>query len=601
MGDGSFVKSLAFGDREKIAKTLREGDVVERHMEDGDIVLFNRQPSLHKVSIMAHRAKVLEWRTFRFNTCVCAPYNADFDGDEMNMHLPQTEEARAEANLLMGVHNNLTTPRNGEPLVAASQDFLSASYLLTQKDQFFTFEQFCSLVAYFGDADEHIDIPIPTVMKPMRLWSGKQIFSCMIRPNKESTITVNLETKEKNYNRDKHFCPNDGWVAFRSGELVSGNVAKKTIGDGSKTGLLYIMLRDFGPQATASVMDRWAKFCGRYMGNHRGLSIGISDVTPSKELKDMKHGILLDGYKQAEANIDLYEKGELALRPGCNLLQSLEEVLNGILGRLRESAGQEAMKRLKWHNAPRIMAACGAKGSPLNISQMMSCVGQQAVGGMRIQNGFVNRTLPHFEYHSLTPSAKGFVANSFYTGLTATEFFFHAMGGREGLVDTAVKTAETGYMARRLMKALEDLSMQYDTTVRNSENTVVQFTYGDDGLNPDKMESDDRPVDFSRLYMTIRERIPCRDEPGLTPDEIRQIAKDKLLEERFQRLLPEGTVFLQEIETFFENIANNQEALSMDDEDDHLKAQASWYKGRCTQTQLDELLDTCWKIGRAHV
>lgn len=595
MGDGSFVKSLAFGDREKIAKTLREGDVVERHMEDGDIVLFNRQPSLHKVSIMAHRAKVLEWRTFRFNTCVCAPYNADFDGDEMNMHLPQTEEARAEANLLMGVHNNLTTPRNGEPLVAASQDFLSASYLLTQKDQFFTFEQFCSLVAYFGDADEHIDIPIPTVMKPMRLWSGKQIFSCMIRPNKESTITVNLETKEKNYNRDKHFCPNDGWVAFRSGELVSGNVAKKTIGDGSKTGLLYIMLRDFGPQATASVMDRWAKFCGRYMGNHRGLSIGISDVTPSKELKDMKHGILLDGYKQAEANIDLYEKGELALRPGCNLLQSLEEVLNGILGRLRESAGQEAMKRLKWHNAPRIMAACGAKGSPLNISQMMSCVGQQAVGGMRIQNGFVNRTLPHFEYHSLTPSAKGFVANSFYTGLTATEFFFHAMGGREGLVDTAVKTAETGYMARRLMKALEDLSMQYDTTVRNSENTVVQFTYGDDGLNPDKMESDDRPVDFSRLYMTIRERIPCRDEPGLTPDEIRQIAKDKLLEERFQRLLPEGTVFLQEIETFFENIANNQEALSMDDEDDHLKAQASWYKGRCTQTQLDELLDTCWK------
>lgn len=134
------------------------------------------------------------------------------------------------------------------------------------------------------------------------------------------------------------------------------------------------------------------------------------------------------------------------------MLQSLEEILNGILGRLRESAGQEAMKALQWSNSPRIMADCGSKGSPLNISQMMSCVGQQAVGGDRIQNGFVDRTLPHFEYHSLTPAAKGFVANSFYTGLTATEFFFHAMGGREGLVDTAVKTAETGYMARRLMK-----------------------------------------------------------------------------------------------------------------------------------------------------
>jgi DNA-directed RNA polymerase III subunit RPC1 len=127
-------------------------------------------------------------------------------------------------------------------------------------------------------------------------------------------------------------------------------------------------------------------------------------------------------------------------------------MLNGILGKLRESAGQEAMKALDWSNAPRIMAECGSKGSSLNISQMISCVGQQAVGGHRIQDGFVNRTLPHFQYHSLTPAAKGFVANSFYTGLTATEFFFHTMGGREGLVDTAVKTAETGYMARRLMK-----------------------------------------------------------------------------------------------------------------------------------------------------
>lgn len=594
MGDGSFVKSLAFGDREKIAKSLREGDIVERHMEDGDVVLFNRQPSLHKVSIMAHRAKVLEWRTFRFNTCVCAPYNADFDGDEMNMHLPQTEEARAEASLLMGVHNNLTTPRNGEPIVAASQDFLSASYMLTQNDRFFTFEKFCTLVAYFGDAEEHIDIPLPAVLKPIKLWTGKQVFSAMIRPNKDSKVLVNFETKERNYSKHKHFCPNDGWVAFRSGELISGNIAKKCIGDGSKSGLLYIVLRDFGCVHTASIMDRWAKLCGRYMGNHRGLSIGISDVTPSEELTDMKHGILLDGYKQAEANIELYEKGNLALRPGCNLLQSLEEILNGILGRLRESAGQEAMKRLSWHNAPRIMAACGSKGSPLNISQMMSCVGQQAVGGMRIQDGFVNRTLPHFEYHSLTPSAKGFVANSFYTGLTATEFFFHAMGGREGLVDTAVKTAETGYMARRLMKALEDLSMQYDKTVRNSENTVVQFTYGDDGLNPDKMENNDRPVDFERVYMTVREKMPCRGEPNLNPDEIRTIVKEKLAEERFQRLLPEGTMFLGEIEDFFEQIAKNQEEAMTKNPDSLDLTSRLWYNSRFTQGQLDELLNIAW-------
>ena len=597
MGDAQgFVKSLAFGDREKIARSLRDGDIVERHMEDGDIVLFNRQPSLHKVSIMAHRAKVMEWRTFRFNTCVCAPYNADFDGDEMNMHLPQTEEARTEANLLMGVHNNLTTPRNGEPLVAASQDFLSASYLLTQNDRFYTYEQFCSLVTYFGDAEEQIDIPPPTMVKPMELWTGKQVFSTMLRPNKESKIEVSFETKEKNYIKSKHFCKNDGWVDFRNGELISGNIAKKTIGDGSKTGLIFVVLRDYGPLQSAMLLDRWAKFCGRYMGIHRGFSIGISDVTPSDDLTKMKHEILLEGYRKSEANLDLYEKGELELRPGCDLLQSLEEILNGILGRLRESAGQEAMKQLPWSNSPRIMAACGSKGSPLNISQMISCVGQQAVGGMRIQNGFVDRTLPHFEVNSLTPSAKGFVANSFYTGLTATEFFFHAMGGREGLVDTAVKTAETGYMARRLMKALEDLSMQYDKTVRNSENTVVQFIYGDDGLNPNVMENNDRPVDFGRLSTSIREQMPCREEDTLKSKELVSIVKSKLKERRFQNLLPEGAEILKEINDFFVDMANKQKDLISDFGKSSVDLSSlTWNSCRFTKTQLDKFLDITLK------
>lgn len=304
MKDGSFVKSLAFGSREVAAKNLRIGDIVERHMEDGDVVLFNRQPSLHKVSIMAHRVKVMDWKTFRFNTCVCAPYNADFDGDEMNMHLPQTEEARTEASLLMGVENNLVTPRNGEPLVAASQDFLSASYLLSQKDRFFTKEQFCQLVAYYGDAEEHIDVPPAAIYKPVQLWTGKQVFGMILRPNNRSSVLVNFETKEKNYSsKNMHFCHNDGWVAFRNSELISGNIAKKTIGDGSKTGLLYVLLRDFGAADAAKCMNRWAKFCGRFMGGHCGLSIGISDVTPSAKLRDIKHGILRDGYEKVRCTV----------------------------------------------------------------------------------------------------------------------------------------------------------------------------------------------------------------------------------------------------------------------------------------------------------
>jgi len=603
-GDGGFIKSLAFGDREKAAASIKIGDIIERHMEDGDVVLFNRQPSLHKLSIMSHFVKVMDWRTFRFNIQVCAPYNADFDGDEMNMHLPQTEEARTEAQLLMGVENNLITPRNGEPLVAASQDFLTCSYLITQRDVFFNREKFCSLCCYFGDAAEEIEIPPPAIVKPVALWTGKQLWGVMIKPNKESAhVNVNFEMQEKNYDsskKAKHFCPNDGWVAFRNSELISGNICKKTIGDGSKTGLLYVLLRDCGSAECARAMNRFSRLCSRYMGTHRGFSIGIDDVTPSDALLALKRAILGQGYSKAADNIKNYEQGTLELRPGCNLLQSLEEMLNGILGKLRESAGQEAMKALNWSNAPRIMATCGSKGSPLNISQMIACVGQQAVGGNRIENGFVNRTLPHFEYHSLTPSAKGFVANSFYTGLTATEFFFHTMGGREGLVDTAVKTAETGYMARRLMKALEDLSLRYDNSVRNSEDTIVQFTYGDDSLNPALMENNDRPVDFDRLHMHVLQVWPCREEPFLKSHELLEFAESSLKERRFQDLLKIGCeMFHDEIRSFFTKAADSLskicDAIDPEKDSDAAVTQRIWHTCRFTKTQALKILEEAYK------
>jgi DNA-directed RNA polymerase III subunit RPC1 len=370
--------------------------------------------------------------------------------------------------------------------------------LITQKDVYFTREQFAAVAAYLGDADEHIDMPPPTILKPRQLWTGKQIISLLVRPNKACDALVNLENKERHYSTGKYMCPHDGYVCFRNGELMSGCLGKKTLGGGSKSGLYCTLIRNHGVFEATRCMNRLAKLCGRYLGGHRGFSIGIDDVTPSPKVQAMKQAILVQGYTDADKAISQYHAGNLKLKPGCNAIQSLESDLNGLLGKIRESCGQEAMKTLPWSNSPRIMAECGSKGSSLNISQMVACVGQQAVGGQRIQDGFMNRTLPHFPPGSLFPAAKGFVANSFYSGLTATEFFFHTMGGREGLVDTAVKTAETGYMARRLMKALEDLSLQYDGTVRNSELTVVQFSYGDDGLNPQYMEGDDRPVDFQK-------------------------------------------------------------------------------------------------------
>jgi DNA-directed RNA polymerase III subunit RPC1 len=574
-----FTKNLLYGDRASLADELKIGDIVERHMEDGDIVLFNRQPSLHKMSVMAHRVKVMPWRTFRFNECVCSPYNADFDGDEMNMHLPQTEEARAEAISLMGVEENLITPRNGEPLVAATQDFLTAAYLLTQKNIFFNREQFCQVLAIMSDALDHMELPPPAIVLPVRLWTGKQVINMLVKPNSKTNVLVNLELKERNYTSNKFMCWKDGYVCFRNSELMCGNLAKKTLGDGSKQGLFYVLLRDHGPHEAARCMNRLAKLCARWLGNFKGFSIGIDDVTPSAELAAKKETLLQNGYDLANESIEQYRRGKLSLKPGCNAIQSLESELNGLLGKLRETAGAECMQSLPFHNNPRIMAECGSKGSALNISQMMACVGQQSVGGKRVPEGFVNRTLPHFLPHALHAAAKGFVANSFYSGLTATEFFFHTMGGREGLVDTAVKTAETGYMARRLMKALEDLSCQYDQTVRNSEGSVVQFTYGDDGLNPAFMEGDDRPVDFNRLLEHIRNTIPDREARALLPHELRLVSKQAVQRPAFQQILPTGRKFLIEIEQFLGSVASeiaaSREVVGIPSMDKEIKTYAS--------------------------
>ena len=367
-------------------------------------------------------------------------------------------------------------------------------------------------------------------------------------------------------------CVEDGFVAFQNGELLCGNLGKKTLGGESKRGLFYVLIRDFGALQATTCMRRLSKLCARYLGD-RGFSISIDDVTPSLILQKLKSEIITQGQKDVNEQIQLYKSGKIKLKPGCDALQSLESEVNGILGRIRERCGKEAMGALHHTNAPRTMAQCGSKGSPLNVSQMIACLGQQSVGGTRIQDGFVNRTLPHFPVGSLFPSAKGFVSNSFFSGLTATEFFFHTMGGREGLVDTAVKTAETGYMARRLMKALEDLSLQYDGTVRNSEQTIVQFCYGDDGLNPQVMEGGDRPVDYTRLFVNIiknknnnnKSMITNQSELelSLSSIEIKNLVEEQLMKDSFQSLLPRGQLFLDETKKFFYDYASKLEKLEM--------------------------------------
>nr|XP_009800353.1 PREDICTED: DNA-directed RNA polymerase III subunit rpc1 [Nicotiana sylvestris]XP_009800354.1 PREDICTED: DNA-directed RNA polymerase III subunit rpc1 [Nicotiana sylvestris] len=535
--DGTEI-SLMFSSRKRHADELKFGYIVDRHLEDGDIVLFNRQPSLHRMSIMSHRARIMPWRTLRFNESVCNPYNADFDGDEMNMHVPQTEEARTEALMLMGVQNNLCTPKSGEILVASTQDFLTSSFLITRKDTFYDRASFSLICSYMGDGMDPIDLPTPALIKPVELWTGKQLFGVLLRPYSKMRVYVNLTVTEKSYSgKGETMCPSDGFVYFRNSELISGQLGKATLGNGNKDGLYSVLLRDYKSHAAATCMNRLAKLSARWIGNH-GFSIGIDDVTPGENLVKQKQEEIYQNYKKCEDRIQQFNEGKLAVQPGCDAAQTLEAEVTMALNKVRDDIGKICMKALHWRNSPLIMSQCGSKGSPINISQMIACVGQQSVGGRRAPDGFIDRSLPHFPTKSKFPAAKGFVAHSFFDGLSATEFFFHTMGGREGLVDTAVKTADTGYMSRRLMKALEDLAVYYDNTVRNASASIIQFMYGDDGMDPSQMEEKKgRPLNFSRLFMKVKATCPPRGEKGLSYSEICEIVNERL---SYHDMSPEG-------------------------------------------------------------
>lgn len=589
-GKTQFRKFLRYGNRQKIAQDLQYGDKVERHLRDDDVVLFNRQPSLHKLSIMAHKAKVLENRTFRFNECVCTPYNADFDGDEMNLHLPQTEEARAEALVLMGNKSNLVTPRNGELLIAATQDFITGGYLLTQKDTFLNKSEVSQLISCLlagTDTTMQITLPKPAILKPAIMWTGKQIFSVILRPNNKCPVKANLKVALKNgYTENEELCINDAYVIIRNSELLAGFMNKATLGSGAKQNIFYILLRDWGEDVAALVMWRLARITSYFLMN-RGFSIGIGDVTPGYSLLKAKQELLNSGYGKCTEYIRKMEEGRLPCQAGCSEEESLESMILKELSVIRDHAGKVCLKELHPSNSPLIMALSGSKGSFINISQMIACVGQQAISGHRVPNGFEDRALPHFEKYSKIPAAKGFVENSFYSGLTPTEFFFHTMGGREGLVDTAVKTAETGYMQRRLVKSLEDLCLHYDMTVRNSVGDIVQIFYGGDAMDPTYMEGKDCPVDYKRVLEDIQCKLVDRTEDPLDGPSIIHATTVELASEEYSCLSEE---FKQELVQFLKSTAKKIARIRH-----HIKTDAPVYKyiERLTVRQLAEFIHTC--------
>ena len=449
----------------------------------------------------------------------------------MNLHVPQTEEARTEAVQLMGVKHNLVTPKNGEPIISAIQDFVTASFLLSSLDTFYDRKTFVTICCGMIEHDMKFDLPPPAIIKPQVLWTGKQVFNALMRPNRKSGIAVNLDAAcrdHKDYYPGLHRdLQNDSYLCIRNSEVMCGRMDKSTVGSGKKNSVFYVLYRDFGPEAAAKAMTRLSKLCARWLGD-QGFSVGISDVTPPEMLVKAKSDMVGDVFKQCADFVADSKAGRLKRKAGLDDAGTLEQEQVRVLSTVRTNIAGLLTSQLSKNNTPMVMANSGSKGSNINVAQMAALLGQQDIEGKRVHDGFQDRTLPHFPKHERSPPSKGFVSNSFFSGLLPYEFYFHAIGGRVGLVDTAVKTAETGYMSRRLMKSLEDLSTQYDRTVRNSSSDIVQFRFGDDELDPVDMEASAKPVDFERTYSHVEAiTFDIRDQ-GLTADEVAHALQDIL-------------------------------------------------------------------------
>jgi len=533
---------------------LQIGYKVERHIKDDDIIVFNRQPTLHKMSMMGHRVKVLPWSTFRMNLSVTTPYNADFDGDEMNLHVPQSMETRAEIQQLAMTNKLIVTPQSNRPVMGIVQDTLTAVRKMTKRDTFITKEVFMNLLMYLEEWDG--TIPQPAILKPKPLWTGKQLFSMIIPPGINCIRTHSTHPDSEDSGPYKHISPGDTKVLVESGVLLSGIICKKSLGTSSGS-LCHIVALEKSSEVSRlfysniqTVVNQWLMY--------EGHSIGIGDtIADSQTYLDIQSQI--KGAKEEVIKvIEKAHKEDLQPTPGNSIRQTFENQVNRILNDARDKTGSSAQKSLSDFNNFKAMVVAGSKGSKINISQVIAVVGQQNVEGKRIPFGFRHRTLPHFVKDDYGPEARGFVENSYLAGLTPTEFYFHAMGGREGLIDTAVKTAETGYIQRRLVKAMEAVMVRYDGTVRQCNDYMIQFTYGEDGLAGEKVEfqhlatlKPSKKAFEKKFKMDINNDKKIRR--CMNDDVIRSIQSDLSFQEKLEKEFNQLTDDREEIRHIFAN------------------------------------------------
>ena len=467
--------SLGYVDRNNIK--LEIGDIVHRHMVDGDYVLFNRQPTLHRMSMMAHIVRVMSHGdTFRMNVADTKPYNADFDGDEMNMHMPQNDEAESELRYLANIPNHIVSPANNKPIIGIFQDSMIGSFLFTRENIKFTRKEAMNLLMKTN------------VYKTTNLFNDekKQEFTSFevmgeIIPN------ITLKYKTDRFKATEEYNTSNKVLEIQNGTIYRGQFDKGVLG-GSSKGLLHRIKKDYDANSCKDFVDNLQGIITEYMKT-TGFSVGISDLIADDNTNEEIGKIILDKKKEVSNLIDQVHLGIFENKTGKSNEEYFETQVNNILNKASNDAGNAGIGSLSKDNRFVSIVTSGSKGNNLNISQMISCLGQQNVDGKRIPYGYTNRTLPHFKQFDDTPRARGFVESSFISGLTPDELFFHAMGGRVGLIDTAVKTSSTGYIQRRLIKGMEDIQVMYDGTVRNNKNKIIQFKYGGTNFDTTHVET----------------------------------------------------------------------------------------------------------------
>lgn len=496
-------KRVTDTNREELLEELAPGYVIERQVIDGDIVLFNRQPSLHRMSMMALKVRVLPGRTLRIQPAVCPPYNADFDGDEMNIHFLQTKEAQVEARELMLTTKHVISPRYGGPIIGLTKDYITALFLLTLPWTKFTKEQAMDLLYAAGITE----LPEPD---EDGMISGRAIFSMLLPDDLnmkfpstlgKHLVAVGLADKKGNG-------PISPITVIENGKLIRGVIDKAAVGTG-KGRLLDYMYRRYGEEFTKEFITRVSRMANRLLYMF-GFTNSYHSLKTPEEIDRKIDEIVDRALKKVYEYVDQYNKGKLEPIPGRDVEESLEIYIMVTLSQ----AEKEVQTLLQRHlletkldpvhildNFTQIFS--GARGSFANIKNLMGVQGQAAVREKRPHRGLYQRVISHFKRGDLGPFARGFARGNLRDGLTMDELFFWGMGGRMGEVDKGVSTQITGYYYRRLSNAMMDLLAFPDGTVREvTRDTIVQFTFGDDGLNPQKLRHGEVPLDV--LYDEIK-------------------------------------------------------------------------------------------------